>query len=145
MAKKKTIYVWIILILVAIGLVFGIIGLINSFVNINTLLTPALMNNPTINIINLVLSAIGIVISGIFFFKLYNVTPDIIKWTHISFGFSVFNMLIGVIFGIILAGFLGAILSGIGIIIFSPILIVIWITFVLHLKKAQRENLMDFS
>ncbi len=145
MAKKKTTYAWIILVLSAIGLVFGAISLIFNLINIKVLLTPALLSNPVINIINLVLSAIGIVIVAIFFFKLYNVTPGIIKWTHITFGFSVFNMLLGVIFSIILAGLLGAILSSIGVIIFSPIIIVIWVTFANHLKKAQRENLMDFS
>ena len=145
MGKNKTVYVWIILILSAIGIIFGAINIIFNLINIKVLLTPALFSNPTINIINLVLSGISLIILVIFFFKLFNVTPDIIKWTHIAFGFSVFNMLLNVIFSIVLAGLLGAILSSIGLVIFLPIIIIIWVTFALHLKKAQRENLMDFS
>jgi hypothetical protein len=145
MAKKKTTYSGIILILTAIGIVLGLIKTGLIFINIKLLLAPTLISNSVTNIINFVFSIIGLVILTIFFFKLYNVTPDLIKWTNITYGFSVFNMLLGVILSIIVGGLLGAILSGIGIIFFLPIFIIIWITFVLHLKKAQKEKLMDFS
>ena len=152
MAKKKTTYSWIILILAAIGIVFGLINSVLKLINIKTLITPALFSNPIVNIINLVLSIIGLVILIMFFFKLYNVTPDLIKWTNITFGYSVFQSVFGVILGLF---------SAFGINVFEPvfalntflvpliivlvIIIVVWITFVNHLKKAQRENLMDFS
>lgn len=144
MAKKKTTYSWIILILSAIGIVFGLINAVFKIVNIKALLTPTLFSNPVVNIINLVLSIIGLVILVMFFFKLYNVTPDLIKWTNITFGYSVFQSVFGVILGIFSAGLLD-LLAGIPLIIVLAIIIVVWITFVNHLKKAQKENLMDFS
>ena len=70
MAKKKTTYSWIILILAAIGIVFGLINSVLKLINIKTLITPALFSNPIVNIINLVLSIIGLVILIMFFFKL---------------------------------------------------------------------------
>tara|TARA_Y100000310_G_C20581018_1_gene762983 strand:- start:122 stop:556 length:435 start_codon:yes stop_codon:yes gene_type:complete len=144
MAKKKTTNTWIILILAAIGIVFGLINSILKLINIKTLLTPALFSNPIVNVTNLVLSIIGLVILIIFFFKLYNVTPDVIKWTNITFGYSVFQSVFGLILSVFTAGLL-ALLAVIPLIIVLAIIIVIWITFVNHLKKAQRENLMDFS
>ncbi len=144
MGKKKTVYTWIILILVAIGFVIGTINAILKLINIKVLLTSALLSNSVVNIINLILSIIGLVILGIFFFKLYNVTPNIIKWTHITFGYSVFNGAFSVILSVFSVGLL-ALLVVIPLIIVLAIIIVVWITFVMHLKKAQRENLMDFS
>lgn len=144
MAKKKTTYSWIVLILAAIGIVFGLTNTIFKLINIKTLLTAALFSNPVVNVINLVLSIIGLVILIMFFFKLYNVTPDLIKWTNITFGYSVFQSVFGVILGVFSAGLL-ALLAAIPLIIVLAIIIVVWLTFVNHLKKAQRENLMDFS
>ena len=144
MAKKKTAYSWIALILAAIGIVFGLINTVLKLINIKALVTPALFSNPVVNIINLVLSIIGLGILIMFFFKLYNVTPDLIKWTNITFGYSVFQSIFGVILGVFSAGLL-ALLAVIPLIVVLAIIIVVWLTFVNHLKKAQRENLMDFS
>ena len=144
MAKKKTIYLWIVLILAAIWIVFGLINTVSTLINIKTLLTPSLFSNPVVNIIALVLSIIGLVILIMFFFKLYNVTPDLIKWTNITFGYSVFQSIFSVILGIFTVGLL-VLLVVIPLIIVLVIIIVVWLTFVNHLKKAQRENLMDFS
>jgi hypothetical protein len=144
MSKNKTTYSWIILVLSAIGIVIGLINTVLKLINIKVLLSPALLSNPVINVINLTLSIIGLVILIMFFFKLYNVTPDLIKWTNINFGFSVFNIVFGVVLGVFSAGLL-ALLAVIPMIVVLAILIPIWITFVNHLKKAQRENLMDFT
>ncbi len=144
MVKKKTTYSWIVLILAAIVIVFGLINTALKLVKFKVLLTPALFSNPIVNIINLVLSIIGFVILIMFFFKLYNVTPDLIKWTNITFGYSVFQSVFGVILGVFTTGLI-ALLLVVPLIIVLAIIIVVWITFVNHLKKAQRENLMDFS
>ena len=144
MTKNKTTYTWVILILAAIAIVFGLIISTLNLINIKTLLTPALFSNPVVNLINLALSIIGLAVLIIFFFKLYNVTPDILKWTNITFGYSVFQSVFGLILSVFTVGLL-ALLAVIPLIIVLAIIIVIWITFVNHLKKAQRENLMDFS
>ena len=144
MGKKKTTFVWILLVLVAIWLLFGAINVISSLANIKKLLAPALLSNPTINIINLILSIVGIVITAIFFVKLYNVKPDVFKWVNIAFGFVIFITIFGFILNIFVVGLLA--------LIASPMLVVVlifevlmWIGISKHLKRAQSENLMDFS
>jgi mannose/fructose/N-acetylgalactosamine-specific phosphotransferase system component IID len=141
MAKKKTTYTWVILIFLAISIVYNSITILVSLISIDTLLKPDSLFNPVVNVINLVLSIIGLVIMVIFFFKLYNVTSDIIKWTHISFGYSVFGGAFVLINSIFTIGLLN--LSP--MIIALGILVIIWNSFVNHLKKAKREKLMDFS
>ena len=96
----------------------------------------------------------------IFFFKLYNVRPDLIKWTNIAFGYSVFQFVFSMILGVFSLGLKSLFNSGsislvliqliflfgvIPLTLVLAIIIVVWPTFVNHLKKAQRENLMDFS
>jgi hypothetical protein len=144
MGKKKTTFVWILLVLVAIWLLSSAINVITSLVNINILLTPAPLSNPAINIINLILIIIGLVLTAIFFVKLYNVRPDVIKWVNIAFGFVIFITIVRFILTMFVAGFLA--------LIASPMLVVVlifevlmWVGISKHLKRAQREKLMDFS
>src|SRR3989338_5610633 len=120
MEKKKTTFVWILLVLLVIWLIFTTINIINSLVNIKTLLTPAPLSSPMINVINLVLSIIGLVIATIFFIKLYNVSSDIFKWVNIAFGFVIFS----IILGFILTMFVGGILTLILTLIASPMFII---------------------
>ena len=144
MGKKKTVFVWILLVLMAIYLIFGVVNSVYSLININKLLTPALLSNPTINIINLVLSVIGLVIVAIFFVKLYNVRPDVLKWVNISFGYSFATTLLN----LILIGFISglfAILVAIPTIVVLLFMGAMWFGISSHLKRAKRENLMDFS
>ena len=161
MGKKKTVFVWILLVLTAIYLIFGVVSIIFNLININKLLTPTLFSNPTVNVISLISSIIGLVITAIFFTKLYNVRPDVFKWVHIAFGYSIFNFLLSLYYVV----FLGlGLASGLSVmfggdpsmsILFLPIfflfiiplgvIILIWIIFISHLRKAHRENLMDFS
>jgi len=144
MGKKKTVFVWILLVLMAIYLIFGVINTIISFINIDKLLAPALLSNPVINIINLALTTIGIIITAIFFVKLYNVKPDVLKWVNIAFGYSVAVSLLNLILVAFISG-LFAILAAIPTLIGLIIIGAMWFGISSHLKRAKRENLMDFS
>ncbi len=144
MGKKKTVFVWILLVLMAIYLIFGAVNIVYSLININKLLTPALLSNPTINIINLVLSIIGLVIVAIFFVKLYNVRPDVLNWVNIAFGYSFATSLLNLVLLAFLSG-LFAIFAAIPIIVILIFVGAMWFGISLHLKRAKRENLMDFS
>ena len=144
MGKKKTVFVWILLVLMAIYLIFGVVNSVYSLITINKLLTPALLSNPTINIIQLTLSVIGLVIVAIFFVKLYNVRPDVLKWVNIAFGYSFATTLLN----LILIGFISglfAILVAIPTIVVLLFMGAMWFGIGSHLKRAKRENLMDFS
>ena len=144
MGKKKTVFVWILLVLMAIYLIFGVVNSVYSLININKLLTPALLSNPTINIIQLALSIIGLIIGAIFFVKLYNVRPDVLKWVNIAFGYSFATTLLN----LILIGFISGLFA---ISVAIPTIVVLlfmgamWFGISSHLKRAKRESLMDFS
>ncbi len=152
-SKKKTLYSWIVLILTAILTYQSIIYLITistGLYNKSNFLIPLLQSfwkfsSPLILIFHYCLAIIISIVGSIFFFKLYNVKPDLIKWAHVAFGFYIFSTveyLLKVLPLMLVLPF-G---TGILIEIIEPsIIIIIWVTFAKHLKRAQRENLMDFS
>jgi len=144
MGKKKTIFVWILLVLIAIYLIFKVADVIIRLINIDKLLSPTLFSNPVINIIHLILSIIGLVIIAIFFVKLYNVRPDVLKWVNIMFGYSIAVTLLNLVLTAFTAGIL-AILAAIPTVVVLIIIGAMWFGISTHLKRAQRENLMDFS
>lgn len=153
--KKKTVYVWIILILSAIGIVFGLLSFINSLINIKTLITPAFLSSPIMNIGNFVLQTAGTVLLFIFFIKLYNLSKDLIKWTHIVFGYSVLGLFSSIfiimgLFKIPMILLLKSLkfMNPIIIILFIAIILIIgiiWFTFVRHLKKNKERLFGDFE
>jgi len=137
MGKKKTTFTWILLVLIAIWLVFGVINFIGGLF-MNSLFSG-------LTTITTLLTVASLVISAIYLFKLYNVKPDVIKWTDITFGFALGTYVLGLIIGLLTIGplvILGAIFT-------APIVLIIyilpWIGIRMHLKRAKRENLMDFS
>ena len=174
MSKKKTTFIWILIVLIAINVIFSLIG-IPQYASLFQLISP-------VSAITLIaLSVIQIVILIIYFFKLFNVTPDLIKWTHITFSvFIILNIIsmatllntetpmdktaqeINSRFGEINCSAPGTHCSGnidsmnIGrdIVIFGKIMPIIfkiivtlfmWGGITMHLKRAKRDNLMDFS
>lgn len=140
--KKKTIYVSIILIIVAIGVVFGFIQNILSLINIKALMTSSFANSVTLNIVNLVLSIISTVLLFVYFIKLYNLPQNIIKWTNIVFGYSIFNLIFSLIVALFTVPLLFVILGSIPVIIISIIIVIVWFTFVRHLKKNKDKLLL---
>ena len=141
MGKKKTVFVWILLVLLGIYLIFGIIGTI-----IGTLFRMLFLRTLSFSIVDLtfqILSVINLVLVAILFIKLYNVKPDVLKWVHISFGFVVAVVVLSLIYDVFTGLF--SIADSIFTIVLTLIEISMWIGITLHLKRAQRENLMDFS
>ncbi len=160
MAKKKTIFVWILLVFLTITLVFRTIQTLPIlFISgIDMLLNHNFKSYLGISIINLVISPISLIITTIFLIKLYNVKPDVFKWIWITFGFGLFSNLLNYFFTFFKAS--GMYNLGIFIIVtvvgptswmvnlliagvIFDVFMLIGIT--MYLKRAQRENLMDFS
>ena len=144
MGKKKTVFVWIILVLFVISLLFRTIGFISSLININKLVGSPL------DIINFLLDVVSLVVLGILFLKLYNVKPDVLNWVYIAFGLSIINF----VFFIYTITFISRKVLPLSFIlpsytpayiVISTIVIFFWIGVILHLKRAKREKLMDFS
>ena len=144
MGKKKTVFVWILIVLLAISIIFGLINAAVKLIDVQNLLKPSLLSNPAVNLIGLVLSIVVLIIEIIYYAKLYNVRPDVIRWTHIAFGVSVASTLLQFILSFMTVGLLALFVSPL-----IPVVLLItvgmWIGITLHLKRAQKDNLMDFS
>lgn len=136
--KKRSVYVWIIIVLLILGILGSFGYLVSGLINIKTLLTASFLSNPTTNIIRLGLYLVDLLISIIYFFKLYNLKKDVIKWTHIAFAYFIFQ---GFSSMILTPGLLFAILMFIPWIIVTIITVIIWVTFVKHLKKQEINNI----
>lgn len=143
--KKKTTYLWIVLILSAVGVVLGLLGIIQDLINFKILFGYGTFNSPVINIFKFILEIIGFFIAIKFVFKLYNITPDLIHWTDIYFGYGVIKAILIFVIGFFAPGGVLLILLLIPAIIMIGIYIVIWLTFKKHLVKAQIVKSMDFS
>ena len=144
MAKEKTGYSWVMIVIVGIGLVISSVNLLASWLFLEALITEALFSNPVVNVVNLGLSVLSVIIWAVFFFKLYNVTPDLIKWTHIAFGFAVIESIISLVLTFFVAGGL-VIPAVVPVMFFLAIVLVFWVTFIIHLQNARKKRLMDFS
>lgn len=144
MSKKKTIYSWFILVNTGIIIILVFASLVLRLLGVEASISQSLFTSNLINNIYIVLSVISLTILVIFFLKLYNVRKDLIKWTHITFGYFVFQAIFGFMLNFISLGLLA--LLGIIPLLFSLVIpVLIWFTFVNHLKRARKENLMDFS
>jgi hypothetical protein len=175
MNKKKTTFVWILLVLIGLSVISSLIS-IPQFINLLQLISPLSAS------ILIALSAIQILILINYFFKLFNITPDVIKWTHITFSAFIILNIISMItilntqtpldkaaqkinsqFGGINCSAPGSSCSGnfesmmnIGndMVIFGKVLptvfqiiitLSMWGGITMHLKRAKKDNLMDFS
>jgi hypothetical protein len=137
MKNKRSTYLWVIIISL---FVFGVIGafltIFLSLTNIQVLLNSNLFLNPSSNIFILAIYLIEAVISSVSIYKLYYFKKDVIKWTNIIFGFFVFRIFLDIFMG------KGAFLPRLMIewIIIDIIIVIIWISFVKHLKKIELNN-----
>jgi hypothetical protein len=156
-SKKKSTFVWIIFVLCAISIISGAIGFIKN------LIMPTGLYGGILGIVLFLIGVVSLIITAIFTYKLYYLTPDVFSWTNIAFGYqTVSTLIIGVIslmnlltFGIeqdlpdeMAAGAVSTIFimtTGFITIVSLAIVIVLWVFFYKHLRKAQQENTMDFS
>jgi len=142
LGKKRTTYLWVMTILQIVMLFFILDTLIFG--------KTALLFGSVVGIIKLVLLLIDLVIYSIFLFKLYKISSDLVVWTHIVFSFSIFDSILSSILAGMFStkGFVGlllAIAGSISLILTVVLNLVLMITFVKHLKRAQKEKLMNFS
>ena len=166
MAKKKSVYSWIVFVLFAIAtFFFTLVAVIFLFSVVALLIfsgSPELQEIDVqgvetgplliqylllITIIVLISKVISLALSVNFLLRLYKVTPDLIKWTHITFGLFIFLEVVNTFLGnLIHPEFfeLADLLDPVPLITIG-LIAAIWVTFVMHLKKAKREKTMDFS
>lgn len=134
-AKQKTVFVWILLVLIAIWGAFQLLGFIGTLI-----LGPTVESIP-----GMIASAITLAAGIIYFIKLYNVSPDVIRWTHITFGLALAIFLVELIVSFVVFGPVVLLVSALGTPFILLIYILPWIGISMHLRRAKRDNLMDFS
>ena len=165
MAKKKSVYSWIVFVLFAIATFFLTLSAV--FLLFSVVLFLAFSGSPElqglevpgvetgqfiqhlflITIILLISTVISLALSVNFLLRLYKVTPDLIKWTHITFGLFIFlDVLNTFIVNLILPEFfeLADLWDPVSLIRIG-LTAAVWVTFAMHLKTAKREKTMDFS
>ncbi len=113
---KKTVYVWVMFVL----LIIGIISEAYSLFLLNAPLYDYLMN------------IISIVVYAVLAIKLFKLYKDAVRWVHIAFGWTA----VGMIYNIVSMPDQGQVVTIlITNIIYWAIFMVIWVTFVRHLNK----------
>ena len=86
MNTKKTKFVWFILISAIFEIIVWLYVILKSITN----LTPYI-----------IIDAFGVIILGIFVYKLYYLKGNILRWINIAFGYSLFSFLFNSVIGIV--------------------------------------------
>lgn len=162
MSSHKTTYTWIIFVLALLTAIWKFKGFVGGIISLalagNTEYAEYLPSTG-IQIINIFFYAAVLAISIVYAIKIFKLNKST-QWTNIFFGGLVAQLIFSLFFSIIslqnmktameTEGY-GNIMGVIGIasiipsIIWLAGMVVIWITFSNHLKKAKKEKLMDFS
>ncbi len=142
MKKQKSFFVWFILFLVVFNLFQIIISLKKELFN------PRQQWNDSylvlLFIFFIVFSTLTFAIYMIYFFKLFNLTKDVIRWTNIAFGSTLILDFVRFIVGVSsydsywIRFYL--IFGGMIFIFYSIVLIVLWIVFVNYLSHSRLMN-----
>ncbi len=133
---KKTGFIWVVIVVLSLYFLVTIISVASRLINPSSiLLLPG--SSTTLFIIGLFISILAVVITGIFTYKLYKMSTDVIKWAKIAFGYSVLSSLLEFVFTYInrinIPNFTVVIIFGV---IITIVTIIIWIIFINHLKKV---------
>lgn len=165
MSKKKSVYSWIVFVLFSIAAF--LLTLSAVFLLFSIVVFSAVSDSPELQvsgteiqgiltqhfllktIVTLVSTVILLALSVNFLFRLYKVTPDLIKWTHITFGLVILLDVFSILIADPISSSSGlfevpALLDPVSLIRLG-LTVAIWVTFAMHLKKAKAENSMDFS
>ena len=142
MGKHKTLFVWVLLVLLGLVLVGELI-----FVNLELVLMSVAANSLKL-IIFVLGTIIQLALGIILFLKLYNTRPDVIRWLHIYSGFSavmlalfypyVYDYLEYMVEITQMAMMAAAL-------VFLVVYVCVWIGIAMYLGRAKRAKLMDFS
>ncbi len=137
--NKKSSYVWIILTLILLGIISYIFAVILGLMSINIFLEHHILTISVVSILSVIFNFVNLFILVVYFYKLYNLKNDVIKWTNIFFYFFIFSSSLGLIFNYLM--FLPVVVTP--WIILMVVIALIWVTFTHHLKgirKVQLEN-----
>jgi hypothetical protein len=131
MTHKKTEYMIVLILLEVISIFGSIAGMLFEFS----------MEKSMLGYANAMLSALGIFVGLIWLHRMWFLKRDLVKWTHIHFGFSILASLL-LSLGLYFETRAEVSLPVINILTISVITI-IWITFVKHIKKAIETHRIE--
>lgn len=98
MKKKRSAYVSSILVLAGVFALFNFIYLIFNLTTLDSIFNSGL---PLSNAGDFIFTLTNVIILSIYFFKLYSRKPFLLRWTNISFGYLIFQVIVMRVFYII--------------------------------------------
>jgi len=131
MGKKKTLYIWALI----ISEIINIISIFSSFFE-------KMYDNVIVNTFGYVLSILALIIAFVWLQKAFLLKTGLVIWTHINFGFGLLSTLLSAVLIYTnssdpsYVGSMMLVAYPIGIVI----AIIIWVTFIRHLRKAISNN-----
>lgn len=133
MKSKKTIYIWVLIVL----------EIINIPIILLSLFADLYIGNPTLGKIGMLLNMIALIITLIWLHRAFLLKKDLIRWTNINFGFGILLLLFSSLSIYLNTGNIESAL--LGNVILMIITLIIWITFVMHIKKSVSTNKIQLS
>jgi hypothetical protein len=118
--KKKTIFIWVMIIIL-------IISILAELISLFTITAP---------MIEYVMNIVTIIIYSVLTYKLIKLQLDSVKWVHIAFIWTALGMIYNFSSIVSVGGGLTT-STTVAITIFCIIFAILWFTFVKHLKKVQ--------
>ena len=132
---KKTGFVWFVIIIGTLNFLFVLFLLFNELTGVNEI---QFMGSTTLKVFGVAINVVGLAISAIYIYKLCKMKSDALKWTNISFGYSVFTLIFS---SFSIATSTGKLISAISSNSLSIIvIIVLWVLFYRHLKKIMLKS-----
>ncbi|HEY5588291.1 MAG TPA: hypothetical protein VIK86_04965 [Candidatus Paceibacterota bacterium] len=139
--NKKSSYVWIVLTLIILGIISYIFTVILGIMNIHIFLEHYIFTISVSSVLSLIFNFINLYILVVYFYKLYNLKDDVIKWTNLFFYFFIFSSSFGLVFNYLM--FLPVVVTP--WVILMVIVALIWVTFTHYLKRIRKVKLENTS
>lgn len=124
---KKTVYVWIIIVLFSLSLIGELLALVGTMFSGLSLYYGNLI---ILNYIAVIALALDIIVSLVFVYNLFSLKKSALSWTNIAFGYAVLRLLFAIFADIVITKGT-ALINSIEIII----ILIVWSLFYKHLKK----------
>ena len=130
---KRTTFIWVILTLLGISVVLEIFGA--AFLAVTRDLSAYYGSHVVLNVVAPILLAADIVLTAFFWTKLWALKENILRWTNLYFGWSIFRSIFAIIADIIsVKG------TQLGNIVELVLIAAVWALLYRHLKMVMSPN-----
>ena len=139
---KKTGFIWVVLAVLSLHFLATISSVLSRLIDPVAYISKVGGTMPLF-IMGVIINLITLIVIGIFVYKLYKITSDVVKWAKIAFGVSVATSVIELIFIFInpvdITNTIPTAAVG-GVV--TVISIALWLMFISHLKKVTTPQVI---